>query len=241
TASRTTTVRGGYGIFYDWYDSGLYEQTIMVDGEHMVDLVVEDPGFPAAEGGGTRLPASIIRSSSLTQPLIQQASIGLERQLTSWAQLRTDYMWTRGTNTLRSVNVNAPVDGVRPDETAGNISEIQSSGRTASDRLTVSLTARADRLRLFSNVRYQLQSVRNYADSATSLPSDSINPDLDWGPSAQDIRHRLFIMVNTPIVYGIRAGLNMQVTSARPYTITTGRDDNGDTVFNDRPEGVGRN
>src|SRR5690606_27710953 len=66
-------------------------------------------------------------------------------------------------------------------------------------------------------------------------------PDLDWGPSAQDIRHRLFIMVNTPIVYGIRAGLNMQVTSARPYTITTGRDDNGDTVFNDRPEGVGRN
>src|SRR5690606_32218601 len=127
TASRTTTVRGGYGIFYDWYDSVLYEQTIMVDGEHMVDLVVEDPGFPAAEGGGTRLPASIIRSSSLTQPLIQQASIGLERQLTSWAQLRTDYMWTRGTNTLRSVNVNAPVDGVRPDETAGNISEIQSS------------------------------------------------------------------------------------------------------------------
>ena len=26
-----------------------------------------------------------------------------------------------------------------------------------------------------------------------------------------------------------------------PYTITTGRDDNGDTVFTDRPAGVGRN
>ena len=28
---------------------------------------------------------------------------------------------------------------------------------------------------------------------------------------------------------------------ARRYNITTGRDDNGDTVFNDRPAGVGRN
>jgi hypothetical protein len=241
TANRKTTVRGGYGIFYDWFDSNLYEQTIMVDGQHQVDIVVENPGFPVVEGGGTRLPASIIRSSSLTQPIIQQASIGMERQLTPWAQLRSDYMWTRGSNTLRSVNVNAPIDGVRPDETAGNISEIQSSGRRASDRLTVGINARSQRLRMFSNVMYQLQSSRNFADSATSLPSDSTNPDVDWGPSAQDLRHRLFVMFNTPIWYGVRAGLNVQVASALPYTITTGRDDNGDTVFNDRPEGVGRN
>ena len=30
-------------------------------------------------------------------------------------------------------------------------------------------------------------------------------------------------------------------SSALPYTITTGRDDNGDAVVNDRPAGVGRN
>ena len=30
-------------------------------------------------------------------------------------------------------------------------------------------------------------------------------------------------------------------SSAAPYTITTGRDDNGDGVSNDRPAGVGRN
>lgn len=241
TANRKTTVRGGYGIFYDWFDSELYEQTIRVDGQHQVDVVVENPGFPVVEGGGTRLPASIIRSSSLTQPIIQQASIGMERQITSWAQLRTDYMWTRGSNTLRSVNVNAPVDGVRPDETAGNISEIQSTGRRASDRLTIGINARSQRLRMFSNVSYQLQSSRNFADSATSLPSDSTNPDLDWGPSADDVRHRLFVMFNTPLWYGVRAGLNVQFASALPYTITTGTDDNGDTVFNDRPEGVERN
>jgi hypothetical protein len=35
--------------------------------------------------------------------------------------------------------------------------------------------------------------------------------------------------------------LQAQYSSAPPYTITTGRDDNGDTVFNDRPAGVSRN
>ncbi len=88
---------------------------------------------------------------------------------------------------------------------------------------------------------YQLGSVRNNADSALSLPGDSNNPDADWGPAMQDVRHRLFVMGNLPLPYGLRAGLNMQVSSARPYNITTGLDDNGDTVFNDRPEGVSRN
>ena len=241
TASRKTTVRGGYGIFYDWYDANLYEQTLRVDGQRQYDIIVEDPGFPVISGGGTRLPSSVIRAASLDQPVIQQASLGLERPLTSWAGLRMDYMWTRGSNTLRSVNVNAPADGVRPDPASGNITEIQSTGRRASDRLTVGVNARHERLRIFSNVMYQLQSSRNYADSATSLPSDSTNPDADWGPSAQDIRHRLFLMFNAPIWKGIRAGFNMQVASAAPYNITTGRDDNLDTVFNDRPAGTERN
>jgi hypothetical protein len=48
-------------------------------------------------------------------------------------------------------------------------------------------------------------------------------------------------MFNAPIWKGIRAGLNMQVASAAPYNVTTGRDDNLDTVFNDRPDGTGRN
>ena len=56
-----------------------------------------------------------------------------------------------------------------------------------------------------------------------------------------DIRHRVFLMFNTPIGFGIRAGLQAQYSSAPPYNITTGRDDNGDTVFNDRPLGVTRN
>ena len=240
-ADKTTVVRGGYGLFYDWYDANLYEQTLRVDGTHQVDLVVTNPGFPVIEGGGTSLPPSVIRSASLTQPLVQQASAGIERPLTPWLGLRADYMWTRASDALRSVNVNAPSHGVRPNPAVGNVTEIQSTGERASDRLTVNLSFRAPKRRITSNVSYQLQRVRNDADSATALPSNSLDPDADWGPSAQDVRHRMAFMFNAPLVFGIRAGINLIASSATPYTITTGRDANGDTVFNDRPAGVGRN
>jgi hypothetical protein len=240
-ASKTTTVRGGYGIFYEWYEANLYEQTIRVDGERQVDVIVQNPSFPVTDGDGTRLPASIIRSASLDQPIIHQASVGFERPLLAWADLRADYMWTRGFSTLRSINVNAPYRGERPDPSTGNISEIQSSGRRAADRATVALNMRYMPRRILGMVMYQFGSARNYADNATALPADSNRPDLDWGPSAQDVRHRIFFNFNSPLGRGVRLGFNLQGSSALPYNITTGRDLNGDTVFNDREPGVDRN
>jgi hypothetical protein len=240
-ATRTATVRGGYGIFYDWYDSAVYEQTIRVDGEHQVDVIVRNPTFPVLEGGGDRLPASVIRAAAIDQPIIHQASIGFEKPLAQWADFRTDYMWTRGFSTLRSINVNVPVDGARPEPAYGNISEIQSSGERAMDRLTVAFNARYIPRRILGMVMYQLASVRNFADSPTMLPSDSTNPDADWGPAAQDVRHRIFFNVNAPLGRGVRMGLNAQGSSALPYNITRGYDTNGDSVFNDREPGMSRN
>ena len=240
-ATRTTTLRGGYGIFYDWYDAGIYEQTIRVDGNHQVDVIVQNPSFPFTGGAGASLPPSVIRAASLEQPIIQQASIGVEKPLTPWMDLRSDYMWTRGHNTLRSINVNAPIDGVRPDPLFGNVTQIQSSGKRAMDRFTVALNARYMPRRMMGMVMYQLASARNFADTPSMLPSDSTNPDADWGPSAQDVRHRIFFNFNTPVGRGMRMGLGIQGSSALPYNITTGLDTNGDSVFNDRAPGVSRN
>jgi hypothetical protein len=242
-ALRKGNIRGGYGIFYDWLESSLYEQVVRVDGTHQVDQVIINPSFPDPGAGGTSLPASRIQlGPQLSQPTIQQASLGYERPIGQWGNFRTDYMWMRGNDTLRSVNVNAPVNGVRPDQTSGNITQIESSGRRALDRVNVFMLIRYPRVRgLMGNISYQYANARNFADSPMSLPSDSTNPDADWGPSTTDIRHRVFFMFNTPLLYGIRGSMQAQYSSAPPYNIITGVDTNGDTVFNDRPAGVMRN
>ena len=233
-------MRGGYGIFYDWYDSILYEQTIRVDGKHQVDVIVQNPVFPVDRrqrhaAAGERDSFGVARSADHPAGLgrLRAAARGVgghAHRLHVDARLRTR---------CASINVNAPVNGVRPG------SDGRQHHRDPVDRQARvgSLHGVAERaLHAAPHPRHGDVSVHQLAElrgfSATSLPSDSLNPDADWGPSAQDVRHRIFFNFNTPLGNGVRLGLNMQGSSALPYNITTGLDTNGDTVFNDRAAGV---
>jgi hypothetical protein len=95
--------------------------------------------------------------------------------------------------------------------------------------------------RLFGHVQYALGEILNDADGALNLPADNLRPDLDWGPSRQDTRHRGFAALTFRAPNAFSIGFTTRWQSARPYNITTGEDTNGDTSANDRPAGVGRN
>lgn len=240
-----TTLRGGYGMFYDWFDSNLYDQTLRVNGVTQYDLLILNPGFPDPFIGvsPTVLPAGRVQASpDLSMPFVNQMSLGAERALTSTLGIQASVAIQRGYNQLRSRNVNAPNEfGVRPEPAVGTVTQIESTGRSQLDRLTLGVNYRVPQYRMFLNTNYTLASSRNHADNPLSLPSNSLNPDLDWGPSSQDIRHRLSAIVNFPLPLALRANINTQLSSAAPYNITTGRDDNADGVTNDRPAGVSRN
>jgi hypothetical protein len=240
-----TAIRGGYGIFYDWYDAALHDQTIRVNGELQRDLLILDPGYPDPAGGVTAevLPGGRVQADpNLKMPYVQQASIGVDRPIGQFLTLQSSYQWQRGHNQLRSRNINAPDEfGMRPDPSAGTVTQIESDGRMASNRLTLNANYRIPQRNIFFNVGYTLADVKNHANNATSLPANSRDPDAEWGPSSQDIRHRMFTTVNYTMPFGIRANISNQYSSAAPYTITTGSDDNRDGVSNDRPAGVGRN
>jgi hypothetical protein len=92
---------------------------------------------------------------------------------------------------------------------------------------------------LFAN--YSLSKLSNDTDGAFSLPANSLDLAAEWGPATMDVRHRVSGMFNMNLWGGFKLATSFSANSAPPYTITTGRDDNGDTVINDRPAGVGRN
>lgn len=241
----STTFRGGAGLFYDWYSAQAYEQTLRVDGVTQQDLVIRNPGYPDPLSGGTIgvLPAGRIQAASdLRMPVLLQTSVGIERRITPTAMLNVTYFDTRGTQQLRGRNVNAPLaDGSRPDPRAGNVTQIESSARSRSRSLSFNFNMNVPQRRMFAAVNYTYGFARNDADGPFSLPADNYDLAAEWGPAPNDVRHRLMGMVHMPLWKQLRFASQFRASSAAPYTITTGFDDNGDTVLNDRPAGVGRN
>src|SRR5687767_8271995 len=143
--SQTSAIRGGYGIFYDWYDSSLYDQTLRVDGTTVRDIRIscsELNGYcgdvDALLASATVAPSGRIQASpDLQMPRVEQASISYDRQVTPNITLQTSYQMLRGSHLMRSRNINAPVDGVRPNPLFGDITQFESTGESSSHRLTV--------------------------------------------------------------------------------------------------------
>jgi hypothetical protein len=73
------------------------------------------------------------------------------------------------------------------------------------------------------------------------VPVDEAHPEAEWGPSSQDVHHRISGNASDIVGPHLSFGSYWNFSSAPPYTITTGLDPNGDGIFNERPSGVGRN
>ncbi|MDQ3068796.1 MAG: TonB-dependent receptor [Acidobacteriota bacterium] len=248
--SGKTVVRGSLGIFTDWLEANVYEQVLQVDGVRQFDTVVTNPGFPDPFAGGllqNRLPASrYVFADDLSMPWSTRMSLGLQQQLPI-AGLGSNvlYSFSRGYDRFRGRNINAPVNGVRPDPAFGNITQVESTGGQRQHMVHAGLnymtqTGLGFIGRTFFNGNYTINHTENDSASAFGLPADNYNLDAEWGPSGQP-RHSLGANATTMLFKKLNVGFNASWRSGVQYNVTTGRDDNGDTVFNDRPAGFGRN
>ena len=241
-----TTIRGGGGIFYDWFASETYEQALRVNGQQQSDLVISNPGFPNPLAGGIArtLPASRIQiDPRLRAPYVAQMSFGVEQTLPHNIRLMSQYFYRRGIHLLRGRDINAPVQsagGLRPDPAAGVVTQIESSANSFNHTWFVNLNW-MKMGKFMIGASYVLSKTTDETDGALSLPANNFDLRGERGPSLQDARHRFNILTNFRLTKSLRLSSIFNTSSARPYNITTGRDDNKDTIVNDRPAGVSRN
>ena len=249
-----TTLRASWGIFHDWFAMNTYEQTLRVDGFRQQEIDIVNPPFPdfnelsLIAAPGTRY----VLGEDVALPRSSRVSLGIDQRVRA-IQASATYAYTRGGAVAHGVNLNAPVDGVRPNAQFGNIVEVVSDASSRQHQLQTNLVINQGalfplpksaprinwkRATLFWN--YTLGFQRNNTEGAFSVaPTGDL--DLEWGPSNNDVRHRLNVQFNNQVIKNLTMGVGFNVSSGTPYTLRTGIDDNGDLIFNDRPVGVGRN
>jgi hypothetical protein len=152
----------------------------------------------------------------------------------------------------RGLNLNAPVDGVRPDQLFGNIIEVVSDARSQQHEVQFAMTVNPgalfpafnaplvkwDRITVFAN--YTWLNVKNNSDGPFATPATG-SLAAEWGSAPFHVPHRFNVTLNNQIVRNLLGQVNFNTSSGNPYTIRTGLDENGDLIYNDRPDGVGRN
>ena len=251
--SGATTLRSSWGIFHDWLQPNTYEQTLRVDGIQQREVDLLDPSYPNVGEIGAGAPANrYLLDGDLRLPRTSRASFGFDQRLHRLVQTTTTYAYQRGSSVYRGLNLNAPVDGVRPDPLFGNIVEVVSDARSRQHEVQFAITVNPgalfpafnaplikwSRITVFGN--YSYLNVRNNSDGPFATPATGALAN-EWGPAPFDVPHRFNVTVNNQFVRNLLAQVNFNAASGNPYTIRTGFDENGDLIYNDRPAGIGRN
>jgi hypothetical protein len=95
--------------------------------------------------------------------------------------------------------------------------------------------------RFAGTAQYTLSSTHDDAFGLFATPANSYDLRPEWGPADYDRRHQFHLMGSVTAPGKLRFGTIVTIGSGLPFNITTGEDNNGDTVAADRPAGVTRN
>lgn len=241
---RKSTIRGGGGIFYNYLDTGITSDAIRLDGFHQQQFVIQQPGFfpsaPDSLDGATRRQPTIRRKAEdLNAPYTTLASISYERQLPWKVVGSVSYSWTRGIHLLRTRNINAPLgfennQPVLPFPGEGPILQFESTGLSTRHEMRVNVRTGFSRtFSLFAN--YTLASTHSNTDGAYTNPADPYDLSNEFGRASSDARHSVFIGGSISLPWGLRVNPFINARTGMPFNITTGRDNNRDNQFTDRP------
>ena len=87
---------------------------------------------------------------------MKRASFGIEHAATGWMQLRANYFVQHTSDVYRAINPNAPINGVRPDASLGNVTFVDAIGREESQGVDLSMNLNYAPKRIFGTINYRL-------------------------------------------------------------------------------------
>jgi hypothetical protein len=253
SAPPKVVIRGGFGMFYDRFQSGQILQVNRLNGVTQQQFIINNPTcFPGVDvaltdfstcGTPTSDTSNVYQTGShLRAPYTLQGAVSVERQLTKNATLSVTYLNSRGFDQFLTINAAAPFPGTPcypscPAITSGNIYRYVSEGNFNQNQLIVNSNVRVgSKLQVFGY--YTLNFANSDTAGTSSFPTNSYDISQDYGRASFDTRSRLFFGGSIALPYLFRLSPFMVLSSGSPFNITTPVDLNGDQVYNDRPSFV---
>jgi len=262
-----SVLRASAGLFYSPIPLRAVSNALQRDGVHyrVAQVGPTTPGAPTFPNVFTSFPTGVLTNVTTIDPDIQsgestQAALQYEQQIGATLAASIGYEHLRGRHIIMSRNVNVPTTTDptvpnlgRPDPRFANNSQYQSIGDSWYDGVTVALTKRPVSWGSFRLSYTYSKGLDTSGNFFFSQPQNAKDVAAERGRSDNDQRHRLVVSgtLTTPRTSGgtfLRRLANgwmfsyvLSYASALPFNIQLPNDRNGDTNFNDRPVGVGRN
>ena len=236
-----TVIRAGFGLFYnDLAQNGWVTAFQAVNGPAGVCV---KPGDPGCLGGAAAGGAGALIDPGYKTPYAVHATAGIEHAFNSKWTLSADWTHEQGVHSYRRYEYQAgyslisplyPSDPASQMNNVPNLSVFRSDNRSTYEAMSVHLQGNVSR-RLSLIVNYTLASAKTWGCVLGEL-FDYVNGVCDplhafakgdYGPSGEDVRHRLVLagVFRTP--GGFEISTLTQAESARPLTLTTPVDVNG--------------
>jgi hypothetical protein len=116
-----TTLRGSWGMFYDWLSTGTYSQTLQVDGFRQSELNILNPSYPDPGLAAAPPTNRYLLAEDRAMAYSQRLSAGIAQSFSRRVSTNVLYSYTYRYSLLTGRNLNAPVSGVRPDPNFANV------------------------------------------------------------------------------------------------------------------------
>lgn len=233
-------LRIGSGIYYDRFPiSNLMTAVRQDNPEVQQTYTVTNPNF-LVDNVPSVSPSWVITTYRISPNLRSEyeidSSASAEFSLGKRGSITVTFLNKVQRHQWVSINANASrPDATRPyGSAAGNMYEFVSGAEGLGNWFYID-----PRFKVGKNITFtgHFNFKRQTSDTfgPTSFASNSYDIHQDYGRSPSDRPHSAYVAMSAALKWGLRTSFFLNARSGEPFNITTGADNNGDSLYNDRP------